>query len=88
MLFMGILSYDPAKRSELVKRRIEKGAITNAKIIGEWGAIGGGRIFRVLETDDPKVMLMAAAAWGDLGSLELIPIMQTEESVKILASMK
>jgi hypothetical protein len=88
MLFMGILTYEPGKRNELAKRRVEKGAMTNAKIIGEWGALGGGRIFRVIETDDPKTMLMASAAWGDLGSIELIPIMSTEESARIIAGMK
>ena len=66
MLFMGILTYDCEKRGEVIKRRGEKGPITGGKIIGEWAEIGGGRVFRVIELDNPKIALAASIAWNDL----------------------
>ena len=88
MLFMGIFTYEPDKRTEVIKRRAEKGPMTEGKIIGEWGAIGGGRVFRVVEIDDPKVMLTAVMAWSDLGKMELIPIMTSEDVIKVASSKK
>ncbi len=88
MLFMAIFTYEPEKRSEVIKRRAEKGPITGAKIIGEWGSIGGGRVFRVIEVDDPKVLLAGSMAWSDLGKVELIPIMTSEDVIKLASSKK
>ena len=87
MLFMAIFTYEPAKGSEVLKRRTEKGPLTAGKIIGEWTSIAGGQVFRVVELDDPKVALAASRAWSDLGEIDLIPIMETEEVIK-LASKK
>ena len=54
MLFMTILTWEPEKRDAVIKRTAEKGTVTAGKIIGQWGAIAGGRAFRVVELDDPK----------------------------------
>jgi hypothetical protein len=88
MLFMTIFTYEPEKRSEVIKRRAEKGPMTGGKIIGEWSAIAGGKVFRVVEHDDPKAMLAAAMGWSDLGKAELIPIMTSEEVIKLASSKK
>jgi hypothetical protein len=82
MLFMAIFTFEPEKSAEVLKRRMEKGPLASGKIIGEWGAIGGGRVFRVMEGDDPGAMLKASSAWTDLGRVELIPVMATEDVVK------
>ena len=88
MLFMAIFTYDPEKREAVIKRRAEKGLLTTAKVIGEWGAIAGCRVFRVVEADDPMVLLAASMAWGDLGQVEIIPIMTSEDIIKAAASKK
>jgi len=88
MLFMMIFNYDPEKRSEVVKRRIEKGPISKDKIIGAWSAIAGGRVFGVVEVEDPKTLFERVHAWSDLGRIELIPIMATEEMVKLVSNKK
>ena len=86
MLFMTIYTYEPEKRDEVIKRRAEKGAIApeGMKIVGEWSAVTGCRVFRLVEVDDPRVMLGASAAWADLGKIETVPVMQTEEAMKLL----
>ncbi len=61
--------------------------MATGKIIGEWGCIAGGRVFRVVDIDDPNAMLAAVMAWSDLGKVELIPIMTSEDVIK-LASTK
>ena len=86
MLFMTIYTYEPEKREAVIKRRAEKGAMAppGMKIVGEWSDITGGRVFRLVEVDDPRVMLGASAAWADLGKIETVPVMQTEEVMKLL----
>ena len=86
MLFMSVYTYEPAQRDEVIKRRAEKGAMAppGMKIIGEWSDVTGGRVFRLVEVDDPRVMLGASAAWADLGKVESVPVMETEEVMKLL----
>lgn len=88
MLFMAIFTYEPEKRMEVIKRRAEKGPMAAGKIIGEWGAIAGGRVFRVFEIDDPSAILAAVMAWSDLGKIELIPVMTSEDVIKLASTMK
>ncbi|MFC2012802.1 DUF3303 domain-containing protein [Chloroflexota bacterium] len=84
---MTIYTYDPKDRDAVIKRRAEKGAMAppGMKIVGEWSVLTGGRVFRLVEADDPRIMLGATAAWADLGKIESIPVMETEEVMKLLA---
>jgi len=88
MLFMTVYTYEPKDREAVIKRRAEKGAMApqGMKIVGEWSALTGGRVFRLVEVDDPRVMLGATAAWADLGKIESIPVMETEEVMKLFSS--
>ena len=85
MLFMSIFTYEPEKRDEVIKRRAEKGAMIpeGMKVIGEWSDTSGGRVFRLVEMDDPKIGLAASLAWSDLGKIEIVPVMATEESILV-----
>jgi len=88
MLFMSTYTYEPANREAVVKRRAEKGAMVppGSKVIGEWSALTGGRVFRLVEVEDPRSMAGAAAAWADLGKIEAVPVMPTEELMKLLSA--
>jgi len=85
---MTIFTYEPEKRDQYIKRRAEKGALIpeGIKVIGNWSAIGGGRVFRLVEVEDPKAVLAASFAWGDLGKIEIIPVMETGEAMKLISS--
>jgi hypothetical protein len=85
MLFMTIYSYEPEKRDLVIKRRMEKGDLVpkGVKTLGEWSAVAGGKVFRLVETNDAASALAAIRAWSDLGKLELIPIIVTEEALKV-----
>lgn len=88
MLFMSIFTAEPGKAMEVIRRRAEKGPITGGKIVGEWAAIEGTRVFRVVEVDDPKSVLTSVMAWSDLGKTEIVPIFPTEEAIKLVLSKK
>ena len=87
MLFMSIFTYEPKNREAVIKRRLEKGRMEppGVKVIGEWSYLGGGRVFRLIEGDEPRAMLGATAAWADLGKIEIFPVMATEEVMKLLS---
>jgi hypothetical protein len=86
MLFMNVYTFEPEKRDEVIKRRAEKGSMApqGMKTISEWTNITGGRVFRLVELDDPRVMLASATSWDDIGKIESFPVMQTEEVMKLL----
>ena len=88
MLFMTIYKYKPHNRDEVVKRRAEKGGMVpeGIKVLGEWSCVKSGLVFRLVDTNDPAAMMAATFAWSDLGKVEVHPVMETEEVMKIVAS--
>ncbi len=88
MLFMTILSWEPEKTDVLIKRFAEKGTVTSSKggkPIGNWSATAGGRAFRLIDADDPKAMAVAGAVWNDIAKMEVIPVIETEELMKLVS---
>ncbi len=81
MLFMNVFTYEPDKRDEIIKRRLEKGNMIpeDVKVLGQWTDLGGGRGFIVFESDEPH--LEWTLAWSDLMNIDLIPIVDTEKDV-------
>lgn len=88
MLFMAITTWNPGKTDAIVKRFAEKGSLATGKVIGQWNTMTGSRTYRVVEYDDPKVMVAGGAAWSDLGEIEYIPIISSEEGVKAYIASK
>ena len=86
MLFMGIFTWEPEQRNEIIKRRMQGQALPEGvKGIGEWVELGGGRSFRLIDVSDAKLALASALPWTDIGKLEMIPVMDSEEAVKLAA---
>jgi len=86
MLFLSIYSYAPEKRAQVIQRRLEKGAMDppGSKLLGEWSYAGGGKVFRLIETDDARNILGMASKWADLSHIEIYPVIETEEALKLL----
>lgn len=84
MLFMTIYTYEPEKRDAVIKRRAEKGLLLpdGAKVIGEWSAVAGGMVFRLMEVNDATAGLAASRAWSDLGKADMVPVIVTEDALK------
>ena len=57
------------------------------KMIGQWTALGGGRAFSLFQTDDPMHMMAASYTWSDLASIEVVPVIEAEEVMKLIASV-
>ena len=85
MLFLGIWTYEPSQRDKAIQRRAEKGMGfgAGAKVISEYSDLAGGRGFIVLEADDPKPILEGILAWSDILESEIIPIIDTNEVLKM-----
>ena len=81
MLFMTVFTYEPALRNEVIRRRAQKGTLApkNMKVLGEWSYAGAGRVFRLVEVDDLAAMVEGAAAWTDLGKLDVFPVLEVEK---------
>jgi len=85
MLFMTIVTWEPEKRNEVFKRFAEKGTVTGGKIIGGWNVIGGGRAFRLADVDDPKAAFTTCHIWDDIAKLEVIPVIESEQAMKLVS---
>ena len=90
MLFMTIYTWEPGNRDAVIKRRVEKGTLVpaGAKVISEWSSVTGHRVFRLIETEDPKAMMAATLAWSDLGKIESYAVMPMEDVLKVIAAKK
>lgn len=88
MLFMTIFSYEPEKRDEVISRALSKGTMVpeGAREIGQWSSTAGGKVFRLVDIDDPQVAYKGTYAWSDLGKIEIYPVMETKALLTMLAS--
>lgn len=88
MLFMTIFTYEPEKRDEVINRALSKGTMVpeGAKEVGQWSSTAGGKVFRLVDIDDPKVAYRGTYAWSDLGKIEIYPVLDTKELLTMLGS--
>ena len=89
MLFMTIFTYEPERRDEVIKRAVTQGIQTpeGAKTLGVWSAASGGRVFRLMETDDANAAYGATYLWSDLGKIEVVPVLETHGLLKMLGDL-
>jgi hypothetical protein len=90
MLYMNILTWDPAKRDEVMERAQTKGfAHEGIKVLGTWADVQGSRSFQLTkEPDDPKLSLKANFEWNDIMKIDSVRVMEAEELFRIIGSMK
>ena len=86
MLFLVIYTWEPEKRDEIIKGRVEKGnmAPEGIKVLGEWTDLGGARGFMLYETAEPSIVW--TMAWSDLMNMDVIPVVDTQKDVMSLLS--
>ena len=84
MLFMVVFTWEPEKMDEVFKRREVEEIPEGYKIVGEWLDISGGRVFRLIEVPDPKVIIPESFPWSALGKSEIVPVIETEEAMKLM----
>jgi hypothetical protein len=88
MLFMTVFTYPPANRNEVVKRRLDQGALVpeGIKVLGEWSYTGSGRVFRLIEASDAASAFKGAYAWSDLGTVDTYPVMETDKVMAMVGT--
>ena len=84
MLIMDIITWEPARSEEIIKRRGEEKIPEGIKVLGEWVDIAGGRAFRLVEVPDPKLLFAMTSFWIGLAKKELVPVMEGEEMMKLM----
>ncbi|MGE5361141.1 MAG: DUF3303 domain-containing protein [Bacteroidales bacterium] len=89
MLFMTVYSFPPANRNEVIKRRLTMGPQLSDKVksVGEWSYLGSGKVFRLIEANDPEEVYKGSYAWSDLGTVETYPVMPVEEIMRMVSTM-
>lgn len=89
MMFMTLFTFAPENRDAVVRRRSEGSFhAEGTKYLGEWACLTSNKVFRLVETDDPRSLLAGSYAWTDLGQLEVFPVMSGDEIMRALASKK
>jgi hypothetical protein len=90
VLFMKIVTKEPDKREEIRKKRTGLGApdFKGVKILGEWSTIQNDRVFVLLDVTDPRDLALMVAPFASLVRDEIIPVMETEEMLKLLSTGK
>jgi hypothetical protein len=89
MLFLSILSFDAVNREAILKRRTLGGEQVpkGVHVLQELVDLSKNRVFRISEVTDPKAILEANMAWNDLGEVETVLVMETEEVLESLDRM-
>jgi len=86
MLFMGIVTWKPEHKIEMVKRTQEKGPMRpeGIKFINEWVAVSGGKSFALFEANNSNDILSWVTVWSDIIEFEIFPVMELEEVMKAI----
>ena len=90
MLYMHIITWEPAQRDAVEKRAQTMGlkVAEGVKLIGFWNDLHGHRAFMLVDVDpaavDAKHILEANRPWSDLCKTEMVPVMEFEEVMKFL----
>ncbi len=82
---MAIFTWEPENMEEVTKIRQAEEIPEGIKMEGMWKDLGRGRVFRLFEAVDPKAILAMSFAWKDLVNIEIVPVMETEELMKLVS---
>ena len=92
MLFMVTTTWEPEQTKEVIKRRLEreKGnvGLAGVKVVGEWAYLGGRRAFVLCDVEDPAALMEMSMTWSDLASMEVVPVLERKEVVKLRNRLK
>lgn len=90
MLFMVTSNSLPGKSMEVFKKAAERRNVSleGIKIIGSWVYPGAGKAFIVCEANDVKALVEMTLPWRDLRQFEIVPVIETEELMKLASSSK
>lgn len=88
MHFMSIYSFTPENKNAVVARFKETGGAPPAgvKMVARGHDVGGLRGYTTCEADDPVALSIWSNRWTDLMKIEVFPVANDEQLVKVLSS--
>ena len=89
MLYMTIVTWEPAQRDAVLKRFAAGGAKMpdGVKTLGLWADAHGGRIFQLSDWSvphDAKRIVESTMPWTDLCKIECLEVVEAAELMKLL----
>jgi hypothetical protein len=84
MQFMSIFRWEPGRTDEVMRKRETERIPEGMEILNEWAELGGNTVFRLIEVSDPAALLENSYIWGDLGLVEMHPVMESEKALSYL----
>ena len=87
---MNILTWEPDKRDEVMKRaQITGMEHEGIKVLGTWADVQGGRAFQLTDVPaESTASIKANFDWNDIMGIESVAVMKAEDLLKLVASMK
>jgi len=87
MIYMSIYTFRPENRNAVVARFKETGGAPPAgiKMLARWHDVGGCKGYTIYEADDAMPPATWAYRWTDLMTFEVIPLINDDQLVKVLA---
>ncbi len=72
----------PGTAAAVYRRAAERGRMLpdGLRYVESWVSEDMGRCFQLMETDDPALFDEWIAAWADLGSFEVVPVLSSAEA--------
>ena len=88
MHFVSIYTFHEVNKNAIVARFKETGGAPSPgiKMLARWHDVGGHRGYTVCEADDPVAISIWSNKWSDLMKIEVFPVVNDEELVKVLSS--
>jgi len=87
MHFITIWTFRPEQRDNVIERFRETGGPPpeGVNMLARWHDVASGRGFAISETDDPVAIAKWCREWSDLMTFEIIPVVNDEQLVTVLA---
>jgi len=81
MRFIVIGTWEPHRRNEYAKRRMEKGRMApkGMKVLCEWLDVSGGRQLVLIEADSALECFQLATKWNDIARFECFPVVEVKD---------
>ena len=88
MLYMVIEHFKNQDATPVYRRFHEKGRMTpgGLEYVSSWVDTKLERCFQIMETADPELMSEWIGHWDDIVDFEVVPVMPSEDAVRLMQS--
>jgi hypothetical protein len=86
MLYMVVERFKNRDPAPIYSRLRDRGRMMpdGLRYVSSWIETNWDRCFQVMECDDPRLFDQWTAQWADLTDFEIVPVVTSQEAVKIV----